>query len=337
LQQPQEDTHRGDKIGWGIIGTGKIAKAFASDLRFLPDAELVAVGSRKAESAGRFGEQFGVANCHASHQALANDPDVDVVYVATPHALHQEHAVLALEAGKAVLCEKPFTINATQAKTVISLARERKVFLMEAMWTRYIPLMVKLRELLAGGVIGELQILEIGMAFVAPRESSYYFFNPDLGGGILLDGGAYAVSIASMILGGPPARIASMAHLGETGVDEQSAAIFGYGGGQLAVIYVSFKTSIPPAARIFGSQGCITLHPPIFNPTRLTISRSGQQDEEVEIPFEGQGLHYEAAEVMRCLRAGELESEAIPLDETLAIMQTLDQIRAQWGLKYPME
>ena len=327
----------GDIIGWGIIGTGKIAKAFATDLGLLPDAELVAVGSRKAESANHFGEQFGVPNYHASYQALANDPDVDVVYVATPHALHQEHAMLALGAGKAVLCEKPFTINAAQAETVISLARERKLFLMEAMWTRYIPLMVKLRELLAEGVIGELQMLEIGMAFVAPRDSSYYFFNPHLGGGILLDGGAYAVSIASMMLGGPPARIASMAHLGETGVDEQSAAIFGYERGQLAVIYVSFKTSIPPAARIFGSQGRITVHPPLFNPTRLTISRADQEDEVIEMPFEGNGLNYEAAEVMRCLEAGKLESGTMPLDETLAIMQTLDQIRAQWGLKYPME
>jgi predicted dehydrogenase len=327
----------GDKIGWGIVGTGKIANAFASDLRLVPDAELVAVGSRRAETASRFGEQFGVANRHASYQALANDPGVDVVYVATPHAFHEENVLLSLGAGKPVLCEKPFTINASQAETVISLARERKLFLMEAMWTRYIPLVARLRELLAEGVIGELQILEIGMAFVAPRDGPYYFFDPHLGGGILLDGGAYAVSIASMILGGPPARIVSLAHLGETGVDEQSAAILGYESGQLAVIYVSFKTSIPPAARIFGSQGCIILHPPIFNPTRLTISRPDQQDEEIEIPFGGKGLHYEAAEVMRCLRAGELESETMPLDETLTIMQTLDQIRAQWGLKYPME
>jgi predicted dehydrogenase len=327
----------GDKIGWGIIGTGKIAKAFASDLRLVPDAGLVAVGSRRVETASRFGDQFRVANCHASYQALANDPNVDVVYVATPHALHQEHLLLALEAGKSVLCEKPFTINAAQAKTVISLARERKLFLMEAMWTRYIPLVVKLRELLEEGIIGELQMLEIGMAFVAPRDGPHYFFDPHLGGGILLDGGAYAVSIASMILGGPPARIVSMAHLGETGVDEQSAAIFGYDGGQLAVLYVSFKTGIPPAARIFGSEGRIILHPPIFNPTRLTISRADRQDEEIVMPFEGKGLHYEAAEVMRCLRAGELESETMPLDETLAIMRTLDQIRAQWGLKYPIE
>jgi predicted dehydrogenase len=175
------------------------------------------------------------------------------------------------------------------------------------------------------------------MAFVAPRDSSHYFFDPHLGGGILLDGGVYAVSIASMLFGGPPARIASMAHLGETGVDEQSAVIFGYDQGQLAVLYMSFRTSIPPAAKIMGSKGRITIHPPIFKPRQLTISRDGEADEIIEMPLEGNGLNYEAAEVMRCLRAGKLESETMPLDETLEIVRTLDQIRSQWGLKYPME
>jgi len=327
-----------DKIRWGIIGTGKIAKAFATGLSILPEAELVAVGSRMAESANRFGRQFAVPRCHANYEALVSDPEVEVVYVATPHAFHQENILLGLEAGKAVLCEKPFTINAGQAETVIRLARQKKLFLMEAMWTRYIPLVVRLRELLAAGVIGDLQMVEIGLAFVAPRaDSSYYFFNPHMGGGILLDGGAYAVSLASMVFGGPPARIASMAHLGETGVDEQSAAIFGYEQGQLAVLYMSFRTRIPPAVRIMGSEGRITIQPPLFNPTRLTIARFDQADEVIEIPFEGNGLNYEAAEVMRCLRAGRLESDIMPLDETLTVMQTLDQIRAQWGLKYPIE
>ena len=326
-----------DKIRWGIIGTGKIAKTFATGLSVLPEAELVAVGSRTAKSANQFGEQFGVPHCHAGYEASVNDPDIDVVYVATPHAFHKESMLLGLKAGKAVLCEKPFTINAAEAETVIRFAREEKLFLMEAMWTRYIPLVVKLGELVAQGVIGDLQMLEVGMAFVAPRDSSHYFFDPHLGGGILLDAGVYAVSIASMVFGGPPARIVSMAHLGETGVDEQSAVIFGYDQGQLAVLCMSFRTRIPPAARIMGSEGRITIHPPLFSPTRLTISRTGQEDEVIEMPFEGNGLNYEAAEVMRCLRAGKLESETMPLDETLAIVRTMDQIRAQWGLKYPME
>ena len=327
----------GDKIGWGIMGTGKIAKAFATGLSILPDAVLVGVGARTAETADRFGEQFGVPHRYPSYEGLVNDPDVDVVYVATPHAFHKENMLLGLEANKAILCEKPFTINAKEAEAVIRVAREKKLFLMEAMWTRYIPLVVRLRQLLADGVIGNLQMLEVGLAFVAPRDASLYFFAPHLGGGILLDGGVYAVSIASMLFGGPPARIASMAHLGKTGVDEQSAVIFGYDQGQLAVLYMSFRTSIPPAARIMGSEGRITIHPPVFSPSQLTISRNGEADETIDMPFEGNGLNYEAAEVMRCLRAGQLESGIMPLNETLEIMQTLDQIRSQWGLEYPME
>ena len=327
-----------DKIHWGIIGTGKIAKAFSKGLSFLSDAELVAIGSRSAESANRFGEEFGVPHRHATYASLVEDPDVDVVYIATPHAVHEENILLCLQAGKAVLCEKPFTINAAQAKTAIDMARRKKLFLMEAMWTRYIPMMVRLRELIAEGVIGELKMLEIGMGFIAPRnDSSQYFFNPHMGGGILLDGGSYAVSLASMIFRSPPARITSMAYLGEAGVDEQSAIIFGYEGDPMAVLYLSFNTRIPPAFRIMGSKGRITIHPPLFNPTRMTITNANQEDETIEIPFEGNGYNYEIVEVMRCLRESKLESEVMPLDETIEIMQTLDQIRAQCNLKYPME
>ena len=327
-----------DKIRWGIIGTGKIAKAFSKGLSYVPDAELIAIGSRSIDSANGFGDEFGVPNRHGNYASLVEDPDVDVVYIATPHAIHAENTLLSLEVGKAVLCEKPFTLNMTQAKTAIDLARRKKLFLMEAMWTRYIPLMVKLRELLADGVIGELKILEIGMGFIAPRDNkSLYFFNPDMGGGILLDGGCYAVSLASMIFRSPPKRIASMAHLGESGVDEQSAIIFGYEGDPMAVLYLSFNTRIPPAFRIMGSKGRITIHPPLFNPTRMTIAMNDQEDEIVEIPFEGNGYNYEIVEVMRCLRESKLESEVMPLNESLEIMRTLDNIRAQWNLKYPIE
>ena len=327
-----------EKIRWGIIGTGKIAKAFSKGLSYVPDAELIAIGSRSIDSANGFGDEFGVPHRHGNYASLVEDPDVDVVYIATPHAIHAENILLSLEAGKAVLCEKPFTLNMTQAKTAIDLARRKKLFLMEAMWNRYIPLMVKLRELLADGIIGELKMLEIGMGFIAPRDnSSLYFFNPDMGGGILLDGGCYAVSLASMIFRSPPSRIASMAYLGESGVDEQSAMIFGYEGDPMAVLYLSFNTSIPPAFRIMGTKGRISVHPPLFNPTRMTITKADQEDEIIEIPFEGNGYNYEIAEVMHCLRESKLESDVMPLDETLEIMQTLDNIRAQWNLKYPME
>jgi predicted dehydrogenase len=327
-----------EKIRWGILGTGKIAKAFSQGLGYVPDAELIAIGSRSASSAERFGDEYGVPKRHASYASLVEDPEVDIVYIATPHAVHADNLMLCLQAGKAVLCEKPFTINAVQAKAAIDLARKKKVFLMEAMWNRFIPSMVKLREMISEGVIGDLKMLEIGMAFVAPREDqSLYFFNPELGGGILLDGGSYAVSLASMIFQSAPARIATMAYLGETGVDEQSAMIFGYEGDPMAVLYLSFSTRIPPAFRIMGSEGRITVHPPLFNPTRLTLAKPGQEDESIEIPFEGNGYNYEIAEVNRCLREGKLESEIMPLAETLAVMETMDEIREEWKLKYPME
>jgi len=327
-----------EKIRWGILGTGKIAKAFCQGLSFVPDAELVAIGSRSASSAQRFGDEFDVLKRYVGYASLVEDPDLDIVYIATPHSVHADNLMLCLEAGKAVLCEKPFTINAEQAKAAIDLARKKKVFLMEAMWNRFIPLMVKLREMLSVGVIGELKMLEIGMAFVAPREDpSLYFFNPALGGGILLDGGSYAVSLASMIFQSAPARIATLAYLGETGVDEQSAMIFGYEGDPMAVLYLSFNTRIPPAFRIMGSEGRINVHPPLFNPTQMTITTAEGVEERIEIPFEGNGYNYEIAEVNRCLRDAKLESDIMPLDETLEIMMTMDQIRSEWNLKYPME
>lgn len=325
-----------DKIRWGIIGTGKIAKAFAADLSLLPDAELVAVGSRTAESANRFGERFDIPNRHPTYEALAHDPAVDIVYIATPHALHKENSLLCLQAGQAVLCEKPLTINAAEAEEIINYARQKQLFLMEAMWTRYIPLVVKLRELLAEKRIGEVQMLVAGLGKIEPFNPDYYLFDPHMGGGILLDAGVYPVSLASMIMG-PPTRITGMAHLGKTGVDEQAAIVLGYEQGQLATLYMSLKTGIPPGMTLMGSQGRINIHPPIFNPTKLTLSLTGQADEIIEMPLRGNGLNYEAAEAMRCLRAGHLESDIMPLDETLAVMRTLDQIRAKWGLKYPIE
>lgn len=324
------------KIRWGILSTGKIARVFAEALKVLPEAELVAVGSRSAESANQFGDQFRVPHRYATYQALVNDPDVDVIYVATPHALHRDNMLLCLQAGKSVLCEKPFTINAQQAEEVIAVARRQHLFVMEAMWTRFIPLVVRLRQMVADGVIGDVQMFVAGMATIANPDPSLYLLNPQLGGGILLDGGAYPISLASLFLG-PPARIASMAHMGASGVDEQGAVILGYTTGQLANIYFSFKTRVPPYFALQGSRGRIDVHPPLFKPTKLTLTLFGAPEQIIEVPLEGNGMNYEAAEVMRCLHEGKTESAVMPLDETLSIMRTLDSIRAQWGFEYPME
>jgi predicted dehydrogenase len=325
-----------DKIRWGIIGTGKIAKAFATGLTALPEAELVAVGSRTAKSANEFADIFGVPHRHASYESLANAPNIDVIYVATPNTLHKENSLLCLQAGKAVLCEKPFTINAAEAEAVIQLARAKELFLMEAMWTRFIPLVGKVRQLLADRAIGDLQMLVADLGFWADFDPLHRVFNPQLGGGALLDLGVYSISLAWMIFGSP-SRITSMAQLGESGVDEQAAIIMGYDEGQLAILYTSIRTDTPAEAILMGNKGQIRIHPPMFRPTKLTLSLTGQEDSVIEMPLEGNGYNYQAAEVMRCLQAGKLESDIMPLDETLAIMKTMDQIRVQWGLKYPME
>ena len=325
-----------DKIRWGILSTGWIAKKFAEGLSVLPDAEIVAVGSRAQETADAFGDEYGVPHRHASYEALVGDQDVDVIYIGTPHPFHKDNAILSLEAGKAVLLEKPFTINAGEAEKVIALAREKGLFLMEAMWSRYIPIIVKLRELLAEGAIGEVRMLTADLGFRSEFDPKSRLFNLELGGGALLDVGIYPISFASMVLG-TPARIASMAHLGQTGVDEQAGIVFGYDGGQLAILHTALQTSTTIEATVMGTKGKIRVHSAWFYGTTLTLSIEGRDDEAISLPYEGNGYNFEAAEVMRCLHEGKLESDVMPLDETLAIMQTLDTIRAQWGFKYPME
>ena len=325
-----------DKIRWGILSTGWIAKKFAEGLSVLPDAEIVAVGSRAQETADAFGDEYGVPHRHASYEALVGDQDVDVIYIGTPHPFHKDNAILSLEAGKAVLLEKPFTINAGEAEEVIALAREKGLFLMEAMWSRYIPIIVKLRELLAEGAIGEVRMLTADLGFRSEFDPKSRLFNLELGGGALLDVGIYPISFASMVLG-TPSRIASMAHLGQTGVDEQAGIVFGYDGGQLAILHTALQTSTAIEATVMGTKGKIRVHSAWFYGTTLTLSIEGRDDEAISLPYEGNGYNFEAAEVMRCLHEGKLESDVMPLDETLAIMQTLDTIRAQWGFKYPME
>lgn len=319
-----------------MLGTGKIARKFADALRGLPEAELLAVGSRAEASARAFAEAYGVPRPYGSYEALAADPEVDVVYVGTPHVQHAENSLLALGSGKAVLCEKPFALNVREARAVVAAARERGLFLMEAMWTRFLPLMDRLRVLLEEGALGEVRLLAADFGIRMDAGPEHRIRNPALGGGALLDLGVYPVSLASM-LWGRPERVAGAAHLGETGVDEQGALVLDYGAGRMAVLYTSLLVDTPVEAHVMGTRGRIRLHHRWHHPTRLTLSRAGAEDRTIEVPYEGNGLGYEAAEVMRCLRAGERESPRMPLEETLQIMETLDRIRAQWGLVYPGE
>jgi predicted dehydrogenase len=323
-------------IRWGILGPGNIAHRFAEGLSVLADAELIAVGSRSSERADKFANEFSIPHRHGSYVDLANDPDVDAIYVATPHPFHKEYTILCLEAGKAVLCEKPLAVNAQQAREMVECARESRKFLMEAMWTRFLPAMVKVREWLAEGAIGEARMLTADFGFRSGWNPEGRLLNPELAGGALLDVGVYTVAMAHMVFDGSPSRITSMAHIGETGVDEQSAILLGYDSGQLAMLSCAVRTSTPQDARIMGTEGSIHI-PGFWHTTSATLYASGKNAERIEMPFEGNGYNYEAAEVMRCLRGGKLESDITPLDESLSIIETMDKVRAQWGLKYPME
>lgn len=324
------------KVRWGILGTGAIARQFVEGLNSLPEAEVLAVGSRSEASAAEFADEREIPRRYASYDDLAADPDVDVVYVATPHPFHADNAELCLEAGKAVLCEKPFTLNAAEAERIVWLARDRGLFLMEGMWTRFFPLMEKLRRLVSDGAIGEVRMLNVDFGFRADLDPASRLFDPKLGGGALLDVGVYCVSLASMVLG-KPSRTVGLSHLGETGVDEQASVVLEHEGGSLSNLSIGIRTATPQEVTIMGTDGYLRVHSPWWRPTSLTISRPGEGTETVEAPVSGNGFNYEAAEVMRCLEAGATESEIMPLDETLSVMRTMDGVRAAWGLRYPGE
>lgn len=321
-------------LRWGILGPGRIARQFCAGVQeSLPDARVVAVGSRDAGRADAFGAEFGIPRRYGSYEELVADPEVDAVYVASPHSGHRDHCLLCIEAGKAVLCEKPFTINAAEAEEIVRAARARGVFVMEAMKTRFYPAMYRVRELLAEGAIGEPRMLHADFGFRTGFDPKGRLFDPALGGGALLDVGVYCVSLASMIFG-EPSQVTGLATKGETGVDEQAAMVLGYDGGQISVLSTAIRTSTIHEATIFGTDGYLRIHRSAWGPRAYTLSKD---NEMVEVPAEGNGFNFEADEVARCLRAGKLESEIMPLDETVAVMRTMDALRAQWGIKYPME
>ena len=322
-----ERSPRPDRDGqvtrWGVIGTGGIAATFVTDLGLLPDTEVVAVGSRSQGSADAFGDEFGIARRHPSYQSLVDDPDVDVVYVSTPHPWHFPAAMLAIEAGKAVLCEKPFTLNASEAAELIAAARRHGVFLMEAMWTRFLPHIRHVRELLPrlGNVV--TVTADHGQWFAQDRD--FRLFAPELGGGALLDLGVYPVSFASMVLGKPD-RIVTLVDPAFTGVDGQTSMLFGYASGAQAVLTCTLFAESPTSGAIVGTDARIEIDGNFYAPTSFdVISRTGERT-RFEAPHEGRGLWHEAEEVARCLREGLLESPFMPLDESVEIMQTMDAV-----------
>jgi len=318
-------------VRFGIVGTGGIAKAFATDLAAVEGAELVAVGSRSQESADRFAAAFGVRHRHPSYEALVADDEVDAVYVATPHPLHAENALAAIAHGKHVLVEKPFTMDATEARRVVDAARAAGVVCLEAMWTRFLPHTLRIRRLLADGALGRVTTVVADHGQYFPPDPAHRLYAPGLGGGALLDLGIYPVSWAHMVLGTPTA-VTGRIDPAFTGVDGQTSAILQYGDGVQAVVTTTLWSATPCRAWISGTDGSIDVDPVFYAPTSFTLRRRGAEPERFEpepsLDGPGKGLRYEAAELVRCVREGLTESPALPLDETVAIMETLDAIRA---------
>src|ERR1700722_4079407 len=315
-------------VRWGILGTGGIASSFASDLRLSDSGVAVAVGSRSQAAADRFADNFGIARRHDSYESLVADPDVDVIYVATPHPMHRDNAILALRAGKHVLVEKPFTMNAAEAREVVAVARERGLFAMEAMWTRFLPHVGVIREWLGKGLLGDVVTVTADHGQWFAEDAGFRLFAPELGGGALLDLGVYPVSFASMVLG-KPSRIVSISDPAFTGVDAQTSMLFGYDSGAQAVLTCPLRAKAPPRAAIGGPDPRIEVHGDFRAPACVPlIPREGERV-VVESAHEGRGLRHQAEEVAGRLAAGEVESPFMPLDETISIMETMDTVLKQ--------
>jgi predicted dehydrogenase len=319
-----------EPLGWGLIGTGGIAETFAADLMFTDSGRAAAVGSRHMHSANRFADEFDIPNRHASYEALVTDPEVDVVYVATPHPMHHANALLALRAGKPVLVEKAFTMNAAEAEELVAVARAEGLFLMEAMWTRFLPHIAEIRRLLAEGALGKIVTVTADHGQWFAKDPDFRLFAPELGGGALLDLGVYPVSFASMVLGKPD-RIVSLIDPAFTGVDGQTSMLFGYASGAQAVLTCTSSAKSPTRGAIVGTDARIEIDGDFYAPTSFTlISRTGERT-YFDSQTEGNGLWHEAEAVARCLREGLLESPLMPLDESVSIMQTMDAVLAQFS------
>jgi len=321
------------QLRWGILGTGLIAGLQAQDL--LDNGFTIqAVGSRSAQSSEAFRDRFGIDTAHSSYEDLVADPEVDIVYVATPHVFHHANALLALNAGKHVLVEKAFTINARQAQDIVDLAAAKGLVALEAMWTRFLPHMARLRAVLADGTLGEVRKLVASHNQDLPKDPAHRLNDPALGGGALLDLGVYPISFAFDVFGAPQ-RVLASAAMTATGVDRQTAAIFEYADGQQAVIDCSLDTAGNNRAVIIGTKGWIEIDSVWYNPAPFTrYDTSGKVLERFDQPVKGRGMQYQAAELERLVREGATEGALLPPSESVAIMAAMDEIRRQVGLRY---
>ncbi len=314
-------------VRWGIISTGGIARTFSGDVALIDEGVVAAVGSRSIESARAFAAEFG-GTPYGSYEAVCADPNVDAIYVATPHPFHFDNAMMALAHGKPVLVEKAFTMTGAEARTLVAESRRRGLFMMEAMWTRFLPHVVKIREMIAEGLLGELVVFDADHGKYFAADPTSRLFAPELGGSAMLDLGVYPVSFASMLLG-TPTKIVAMAEPAFTGVDGQISMIFGYGTGVHAVLTTTSAARSATKAVITGTDGRIEMDDNFYGLGGFRFYPRGGEPVRYDFPANGRGLHYEAVEVARCLEAGLLESPVMPLDETVAIMETMEYLIAQ--------
>ncbi len=350
-------------VRWGFVGCGAVAHEVAEDFTLVSDAVIAGVTARHEDSAQRFAARFSVPRVHPDLESLLADPDIDIIYIATPHHLHHQHALAALRAGKPVVCEKPFTVDARQAREVIEAARRQQLFCMEAMWMRFFPLLREIRARAESGEFGTLRLLRADFGYPTPRDADNRFFNPALAGGALLDRGVYTLSLAQLLLG-EPVEVQQLVTTAETGVDEQIACLLRYENGAIADLSASLSGLTANTAVLTGDQARVTIHEPFYRPDRFTIRRatppasSGQtssatglksrllrqpalqrlrqtitptikhwlRDKTVTAHYPGHGYQFEIAEASRCLREGLSESPLMPLDDTLAVMTLMDRL-----------
>ena len=329
------DPRSAPALRWGILGAGGIAGVFTDSVTRHTASEVVAVGSREQDRAEAFADRHHLGRAHGSYEDLVADPSVEAVYVASPHSEHRDHALLAIDAGKHVLVEKAFTVNAAQAEQVMAAAREQGVFVMEAMWTRFLPHMVVLRDVLARGEIGEVVglIADHGQN-MAHHPATHRLHDPALAGGALLDLGVYPISFAHDLLGTPD-RVAAIGSLTPTDVDGQVSIALGFAERQ-ASLHTTLHADTATTAVVFGTHGRVEIGRPFYGPSRFTVVR----DDGAHWSFDGlvdAGMQYEAAEVARCVAAGLTQSPLMTWQGTLEVMRTLDEVRSQIGLAYPAE
>jgi predicted dehydrogenase len=320
-------------IRWGIVGPGRIADSVAPDFAYVEGAELVAVASRSQERAQAFADRHDVARAYGGYGGIMGDDEVDVLYIATPHPQHEAVALAAAAAGKAVLVEKAFTATVAGAERVVDAVRRERVFAMEAMWTRFQPVLVKIRELVADGAIGEVRQVQADLGVDRPYDPKDRLFDPAQGGGAMLDLGVYVVSIAQHFLG-DPTTVSASGSLAPTGVDAEAGLLLGYDDGRAAALLISLRNPTPGAARLHGTGGWIEIPPRFHHPRSFVLNRKGHEPETFDLPPLGVGYSHELIEVTQCLREGRTESSVMPLADTLSVQRVLNEASEQLGVHH---